>query len=102
VKDRVAFILDEAARLGNMSLLEVARDAGRKYGIVALAVSTSVTAEKLCHEVDSNHAETASLSPHCWRCGYFTQEIISYSQQARTGKGSGGVSVSASTALHRR
>jgi hypothetical protein len=30
-------------------------------------VSTSVTAEKLCHEVDSNHAETASLSPHCWR-----------------------------------
>jgi type IV secretion system protein VirD4 len=37
------------------------------------------------------------------RCGYYTQEIVTYSQQARSGgKGSGGVSMSASTALQKR
>lgn len=30
---RVLFLLDEAARLGRMKVLETARDAGRKYGI---------------------------------------------------------------------
>jgi type IV secretion system protein VirD4 len=30
---RVLFLLDEAARLGHMKILETARDAGRKYGI---------------------------------------------------------------------
>ncbi len=33
VKGRVLFLLDEAARLGSMKILETARDAGRKYGI---------------------------------------------------------------------
>ncbi|WP_427980388.1 type IV secretory system conjugative DNA transfer family protein [Acidocella sp.] len=33
VNGRVLFLLDEAARLGYMKILETARDAGRKYGI---------------------------------------------------------------------
>ncbi|MBU6418758.1 MAG: type IV secretory system conjugative DNA transfer family protein [Proteobacteria bacterium] len=33
IKGRVLFLLDEAARLGYMKILETARDAGRKYGI---------------------------------------------------------------------
>lgn len=33
VKGRVLFMLDEVRRLGPMKILEVARDAGRKYGI---------------------------------------------------------------------
>lgn len=33
VDGRVLFLLDEAARLGKMKVLETARDAGRKYGI---------------------------------------------------------------------
>ncbi|KMO37510.1 type IV secretory system conjugative DNA transfer family protein [Methylobacterium aquaticum] len=117
VKDRVAFILDEAARLGNMSLLEVARDAGRKYGIVLVMVYQALG--QLRQQWGDKDAVSAWFESTSWqsfsavtdvdtakalseRCGYFTQEIISYSQQARTGKGSGGVSVSASTALHKR
>lgn len=33
VRGRILFLLDEAARLGYMKVLETARDAGRKYGI---------------------------------------------------------------------
>jgi type IV secretion system protein VirD4 len=33
MQGRVLFLLDEAARLGYMKILETARDAGRKYGI---------------------------------------------------------------------
>ena len=33
VSGRILFLLDEAARLGYMKILETARDAGRKYGI---------------------------------------------------------------------
>ena len=33
ITGRVLFLLDEAARLGRMAILEQARDAGRKYGI---------------------------------------------------------------------
>jgi type IV secretion system protein VirD4 len=33
VRGRVLFLIDEAARLGHMPILETARDAGRKYGI---------------------------------------------------------------------
>ena len=42
---RVLFLLDEVARLGYMSALEIARDAGRKYGInLCLLVSVARTA----------------------------------------------------------
>ncbi|MHB8384530.1 MAG: type IV secretory system conjugative DNA transfer family protein, partial [Candidatus Binataceae bacterium] len=33
INGRVLFLLDEVARLGYMSVLETARDAGRKYGV---------------------------------------------------------------------
>jgi type IV secretion system protein VirD4 len=33
VRGRILFLLDEAARLGPMKIIETARDAGRKYGI---------------------------------------------------------------------
>jgi type IV secretion system protein VirD4 len=33
IEGRVLFLLDEAARLGRMTVLQLARDAGRKYGI---------------------------------------------------------------------
>ncbi|BCM87651.1 type IV secretory system conjugative DNA transfer family protein [Methylobacterium indicum] len=117
VKDRVAFILDEAARLGNMGLLEVARDAGRKYGIVLVMVYQALG--QLRQQWGDKDAVSAWFESTSWqsfsavtdvetakalseRCGYFTQEVVSYSQQARTGKGSGGVSLSASTSLHKR
>ena len=42
VKGRILFLLDEAARLGPMSILEIARDAGRKYGITLYLLYQSV------------------------------------------------------------
>ena len=39
---RVLYLLDEAARLGPMKILEVARDAGRKYGITLQLLYQSV------------------------------------------------------------
>jgi type IV secretion system protein VirD4 len=39
---RVLFLLDEAARLGRMSVLQQARDAGRKYGITLQLLYQSV------------------------------------------------------------
>ena len=33
IRGRILYLLDEAARLGTMKIIEVARDAGRKYGI---------------------------------------------------------------------
>jgi type IV secretion system protein VirD4 len=39
---RILFLLDEVARLGYMSILETARDAGRKYGINLLLMYQSL------------------------------------------------------------
>ncbi len=39
---RVLFLLDEAARLGRMKVIETARDAGRKYGITIQLLMQSV------------------------------------------------------------
>ncbi|MDP4025760.1 conjugal transfer protein TraG [Methylobacterium sp. NEAU 140] len=118
IKDRVAFLLDEAARLGNMSLIEIARDAGRKYGITLVMVYQSLG--QLRQQWGDKDAVSAWFESTSWqsfsaindvdtakwlseRCGYYTQEIVSYSQQARSGgKDSGGVSLSASTSLHKR
>lgn len=41
IKGRVLFLLDEAARLGYMKILETARDAGRKYGITLQSIYQS-------------------------------------------------------------
>jgi type IV secretion system protein VirD4 len=42
VRGRILFLLDEAARLGPMSILATARDAGRKYGITLHLIYQSV------------------------------------------------------------
>ncbi len=42
VKGRILYLLDEAARLGPMKILETARDAGRKYGITLQLIYQSV------------------------------------------------------------
>lgn len=42
VQGRILFLLDEAARLGPMQLLETARDAGRKYGVTLLLLYQSL------------------------------------------------------------
>ena len=39
---RVLFLLDEVARLGYMNIIEVARDAGRKYGITLMLLYQSL------------------------------------------------------------
>ena len=42
VSGRILFLLDEVARLGPMSVIETARDAGRKYGLTLLLLYQSV------------------------------------------------------------
>jgi type IV secretion system protein VirD4 len=42
VAGRILYLLDEAARLGPMKILEIARDAGRKYGITLQLLYQSV------------------------------------------------------------
>src|SRR5690606_31533221 len=42
VNGRVLFLLDEVARLGYLRVLEIARDAGRKYGISLLLLFQSI------------------------------------------------------------
>jgi type IV secretion system protein VirD4 len=42
VQDRVLFLLDEVSRLGRLSILETARDAGRKYGLTLHLIYQSV------------------------------------------------------------
>ena len=42
VKERTLFLLDEAARLGYMRILETTRDAGRKYGITLAMIYQSI------------------------------------------------------------
>ena len=42
VNGRILFLLDEAFRLGRMDIIEIARDAGRKYGITLQLLYQSV------------------------------------------------------------
>lgn len=42
VKGRTLFLLDEVARLGYLRILETARDAGRKYGIMLTMIFQSL------------------------------------------------------------
>jgi type IV secretion system protein VirD4 len=43
VPGRILFMLDEAARLGRMPIMEVIRDAGRKYGITMMLLYQSIS-----------------------------------------------------------
>ncbi|MGN7126811.1 conjugal transfer protein TraG [Methylorubrum thiocyanatum] len=118
VANRVAFLMDEAARLGHMKIIETARDAGRKYGITMVMVYQSIG--QLRDQWGGKDALASWLESTSWqsfsaisdvetaewlskRCGSFTQELVSFSQQSRSGgKGSGGSSVSASTSVQKR
>jgi type IV secretion system protein VirD4 len=42
VSGRVLYLIDEAARLGSLGVLEIARDAGRKYGITLRLLYQSI------------------------------------------------------------
>ncbi len=115
VNDRVLFLMDEAARLGHMKIIETARDAGRKYGITMVMVYQSIG--QMRDQWGGKDALAAWLESTSWqsfsaisdvdtaewlskRCGSFTQELVSFSQQAPGGKGKGGLS--ASTSLQKR
>ena len=117
IKDRVAFILDEAARIGNMSLIPVARDAGRKYGITLVMIYQSLG--QLREQWGGKDAVSDWFESTSWqsfsaitdvdtakwlseRCGSYTQEIVSYSQQISGGGKGRGASLSASTSLQKR
>lgn len=97
---RALFVLDEAARLGYMRIVEVARDAGRKYGITLLMLFQSVgqlrdayggrdAASKWFESASwvsfaaVNDAETAEFISR--RCGETTVEVDQVSRTSRMG-----------------
>lgn len=101
LKERALFLLDEAARLGYMRIIETARDAGRKYGITLLMLFQSLgqmreafggrDATSKWFESASwvsfaaiNDPETAKYISD--RCGQTTVEV---NQVSRTSRGSG-------------
>jgi type IV secretion system protein VirD4 len=102
MEGRVLFLIDEAARLGFMRILETARDAGRKYGITLLMLYQSIgqlretyggrDASSKWFESASwisfaaiNDPETADYISR--RCGMTTVETdaVSHNVQARGG-----------------
>ena len=64
VSGRVLFLLDEAARLGAMDILEVARDASRKYRITLLPIYQS---EGQLIELWGQHARKKWFESVSWR-----------------------------------
>jgi type IV secretion system protein VirD4 len=100
IEGRALFVLDEAARLGFMRIVEVARDAGRKYGITLLMLFQSVgqlrdayggrdAASKWFESASwvsfaaVNDAETAEFISR--RCGETTVEVDQVSRTSRMG-----------------
>ena len=100
ITGRTLFVLDEAARLGYMRIVEIARDAGRKYGITLLMLYQSVgqlrdayggrdAASKWFESASwvsfaaVNDAETAEFISR-W-CGETTVEVDQLSRTSRMG-----------------
>lgn len=100
IAGRALFVLDEAARLGFMRIVEVARDAGRKYGITLMMLFQSVgqlrdayggrdAASKWFESASwvsfaaVNDAETAEFISR--RCGETTVEVDQVSRTSRMG-----------------
>jgi type IV secretion system protein VirD4 len=100
IDGRALFVLDEAARLGYMRIVEIARDAGRKYGITLLMLFQSVgqlrdayggrdAASKWFESASwvsfaaVNDAETAEFISR--RCGETTVEVDQVSRTSRMG-----------------
>lgn len=111
---RVGFVLDEAYRLGNMKLIETARDAGRKYLISLFLMYQSLG--QLRDQWHSRNAVSKWMDSTEWqlfavigdqetaewlskKCGTFTQEVRSRSKNSSS---RGSVGESASTSLVRR
>lgn len=100
IEGRALFVLDEAARLGFMRIVEVARDAGRKYGISLVMLYQSIgqlrdayggrdAASKWFESASwvsfaaVNDAETAEFISR--RCGETTVEVDQLSRTSRMG-----------------
>ncbi|HEV7434165.1 MAG TPA: Ti-type conjugative transfer system protein TraG [Pseudorhizobium sp.] len=103
IEGRALFLLDEAARLGYMRILETARDAGRKYGITLTMIYQSIgqlretyggrDASSKWFESASwisfaaiNDPETADYISQ--RCGMTTVEIDQVSRSFQFGRSS--------------
>lgn len=99
-RERTLFLLDEAARLGYMRILETARDVGRKYGITLMMLFQSIGQMRESYggrEAASKWFESASWISFAaindpetadyisQRCGMTTVETdqVSHSSQAR-------------------
>lgn len=100
IKGRVLFLLDEAARLGYMRIIETARDAGRKYGISLLMLFQSIGQMREAfggRDATSKWFESASFVSFAAindpetadyiskRCGMTTVELDQVSRAARAG-----------------
>ncbi len=98
---RVLFLLDEAARLGRMSVLQQARDAGRKYGITLQLLYQSVGQ---LEEAWGQHEKRAWCDSVSWRAyaairdektarelsdAFGSYAVIAYSEGDNTGRQSG-------------
>lgn len=103
IKGRVLFLLDEAARLGYMRIIETARDAGRKYGISLLMLFQSIGQMREAfggRDATSKWFESASFVSFAAindpetadyiskRCGMTTVELDQVSRAARAGSSS--------------
>lgn len=96
--ERALFLLDEAARLGYMRIIETARDAGRKYGVTLLMLFQSLGQMREAfggHDATSKWFESASWvsfsainDPETAeyiskRCGMTTVELRQLSRTSR-------------------
>ncbi len=101
IKGPVLFLLDEAARLGYMRILETARDAGRKYGISLLMLFQSLGQMREAfggRDATSKWFESASWVSFAAindpdtaryiseRCGMTTIEVDQVSRSSRGGQ----------------
>ncbi|MBF9235619.1 Ti-type conjugative transfer system protein TraG [Microvirga alba] len=114
--DRVLFMLDEVNLLGTMSILTIARDVGRKYGITLLLVFQSIgqltnnygdagkaawfeSASFIAFAAVNDLRAAEELSK---RCGDMTIEVNNTSKSAGLMGGKGGGRASESTNSQRR
>ncbi|MBZ6078850.1 Ti-type conjugative transfer system protein TraG [Microvirga puerhi] len=115
-ESRVLFLLDEVNLLGTMSILEVARDVGRKYGITLLLVYQSIgqLAKNFGDAGKAAWFESASFLAFAAvndlkvaeeiskRCGDLTVEVNNTTKSAAAFGNKGGGRASQSTNLQRR
>lgn len=117
--NRVAFLIDEAARLGHMKIIETARDAGRKYQITMVLFYQSLG--QLREQWGGKEGVSSWMESSSWqafaaindldtakylsdKCGTYTQEVTSKTRSAsqKSGLLGPGVSISRNTSLHKR